>query len=134
VEIAVSTIESVKQQGPLDMDTLGMALEAAEMTVNSPAIRWLVGKEVKITSAGDVYGRKWDVEQYEAILLKELEREYQKSMIFLAIQRGCKSVRDISREINLDLLRTSYLLADLEKSNQVEFSGMEDSKPVFVAL
>jgi hypothetical protein len=134
VEIATGTIESVKQQGPLDKEALGMALEAAEMTVNNPAIRWLVGKEVKITANGDVYGRKWDQEQYETILFKELEREYQKSLIFLAIKKGCKSVRDISREIGLDLLRTSYLLADLEKANQVEFAGMEDSKPVFVAL
>ena len=134
VEIATDTIASIKEQGPLDREGLGLALEAAEMTVNNPAIRWLVGKEVKITANGDVYGRKWDTEQYEDTLFKELEREFQKSMIFLAIKKGCKSVRDISQEIGLDLLRISYLLADLEKTNQVEFSGMEDSKPVFVAL
>jgi len=134
VEIATDTIAAVKDQGPLDTTALEMALEAADMTVNNPAIRWLVGKEVKITANGDVYGRKWDVDQYEAALFKELEREFQKSMIFLATKKGCKSVRDISREIGLDLLRISYLLADLEKTNQVEFTGMEDSKPVFVAL
>ncbi len=134
VEIATDTIAAVKEQGPLDTVALEMALEAADMTVNNPAIRWLVGKEVKITANGDVYGRKWDVDQYETALFKELEREFQKSMIFLAIKKGCKSVRDISREIGLDLLRISYLLADLEKTNQVEFTGMEDSKPVFVAL
>ena len=32
------------------------------MTVNGETLRWLVGKEVKITTKGDVYGRKWDVE------------------------------------------------------------------------
>jgi alkylation response protein AidB-like acyl-CoA dehydrogenase len=134
VEIATATVESVKQQGPLDGEALAMALEAADMTVNSETIRWLVGKEVKITTKGDVYGRPWDVESYEAILHKELEREYQKNLIILAIKKGFTSVRDISAEIGIDLLRISYLLADLEKTNMVEFTGMKDHKPVFAVL
>ncbi len=111
-----------------------MALEAADMTVNSETIRWLVGKEVKITTKGDVYGRPWDVDSYEAVLHKELEREYQKNLIMLAIKKGFTSVRDISAEIGIDLLRISYLLADLEKTNMVEFTGMKDHKPVFAVL
>ena len=111
-----------------------MALEAADMTVNSETIRWLVGKEVKITTKGDVYGRPWDVASYETVLHKELEREYEKNMIVLAIKKGCTSVRAISAEIGVDLLRTSYLLADLEKTNRVEFTGMEDRQPVFAVL
>jgi hypothetical protein len=134
VEIATTTVESVKQQGPLDSEAFAMALEAADMTVNSETIRWLVGKEVKITTKGDVYGRPWDVESYEAILHKELEREYQKNLIILAIKKGFTSVRDISAEIGIDLLRISYLLADLEKTNMVEFTGMKDHKPVFAVL
>jgi alkylation response protein AidB-like acyl-CoA dehydrogenase len=134
VEIATATVESVKQQGPLDGEALAMALEAADMTVNSETIRWLVGKEVKITTKGDVYGRPWDVESYEAVLHKELEREYQKNLIMLAIKKGFTSVRDISAEIGVDLLRISYLLADLEKTNMVEFTGMKDHKPVFAVL
>ena len=134
VEIATATVESIKQQGPLDGEAFAMALEAVDMTVNSETIRWLVGKEVKITSQGDVYGRSWDVESYEAVLHKELEREYQKNLIVLAIKNGFTSVRDISAEIGIDLLRISYLLADLEKTNMVEFTGMEDHKPVFAVL
>ena len=134
VEIATATVESVRQQGALDGEAFAMALEAADMTVNSETIRWLVGKEVKITTKGDVYGRPWDVESYEMILHKELEREYQKNLIMLAIKKGFTSVRDISAEIGIDLLRISYLLADLEKTNMVEFTGMQDHKPVFAVL
>jgi hypothetical protein len=134
VEIATATVESVRQQGALDRKAFEMALEAVDMTVNSETIRWLVGKEVKITTKGDVYGRKWDVESYEAVLHKELEREYQKNLIMLAIKKGFTSVRDISAEIGVDLLRISYLLADLEKTNKVEFTGMKDHKPVFAVL
>jgi len=134
VAVATATTSTVAKLGALDIDSLSMNLEAAEMTVNGEPIRWLVGKSVKLTTRGDVYGRKWDVEEYETILYHELEREYQKNLIYLAFRDGCKSVREVSEKIGVELLRVSYLLADLEKTNRVEFSGMEESKPVFVAL
>ena len=133
-DVATNAINTVKQQGKLDSKAASMRLEAAEMTLNSETIRWLVGKEVKITTKGDVYGRKWDVDKYESILYMELEREYQKNLIYLAIKKDCKSVRDISDKTGLELLRISYLLADLEKTNRVEFTGMENSKPVFAVI
>ena len=134
MEIASGVIDSIKNQGPLESKDWEMELSAAEMTINSETVRWLVGKEVTITSKGDVYGRKWDIVQYESVLDTILEREYHKNLIYLAIKEDCTSVRDISKKIGLDLQRVSYLLADLEKANMVEFEGMEDGKPVFAAL
>ena len=94
----------------------------------------MVGKEIKITTGGDVYGRQWDVDSYETILDSVLEREYQKNLIYQAVKDGYASVRDISEKIGLELKRVSYLLADLEKTNKVEFKGMEDRIPVFAVL
>lgn len=133
-QTATLVTETVKKLGNLENSELALNLEAAEMTVNGEPIRWLVGKEVKITTKGDVYGRKWDVSEYEAVLHNELEREFQKNLIYLAIKDGCESVRDVSEKIGTELLRTSYILADLEKTNRVEFAGMKESKPVFTAL
>jgi hypothetical protein len=133
-EIVTTATDSVKAQGRLDAAALAIPLEACEMTVSDETIRWLVGKEIKITTHGDVYGRPWDIEAYEKVMYSELEREFQKNMIYLAIREGFTSVRDISDEIKVDLLRVSYLLADLERSNKVEFTGMKDRKPVFAAL
>jgi len=134
VEVVNTTTESIKKQGKLDADKFELELEALEMTVSGESIRWLVGKEVKITTEGDVYGRSWDLEKYESVLHKELEREYQKNMIYLAVREGKTSVRDISARIGVDLLQVSYLLADLERTNRVEFTGMQESKPMFAAL
>ena len=133
-DVATDVIEAVRNQGPLDKEALETALEACEMTVNTETVRWLVGKEVKITSKGDVYGRRWSVEHYERVLNTALEREYQKNLIYLAIKGGCASVRDVSEKIGLDLKRVSYLLADLEKTKRVEFRAMQERKPVFAAL
>lgn len=134
VKVVSDATEAVKCMGELDRDAMARQLTAAEMTVAGESIRWLVGKEVNITSRGDVYGRSWDTDRYETVLDNELEREYQKHLIYLAIREGYTSVRDISKETGLDLLRVSYLLADLEKTNRVEFTGMTDSIPAFAAL
>ncbi len=134
VDTAFYIADSVKKQGEFDPSKFKNELEAAEMTMKNESVRWLVGKEAKITSDGDVYGRAWDVESYEEIIDNELEREYQKNLIYLAIKNGNRSVRDVGENTGLELLRVSYLLADLERSNMVEFTGMEDRKPVFAAV
>lgn len=133
-EVATSITDSVKNQGKLDTSKFDLQLTAAEMTVDGETLRWLVGKEVNITTKGDVYGRQWDVEKYEKVLFEMLEREYQKNLIYLAIKQGCTNVRTISEKTGLEILRISYLLADMERTSMVEFTGMEDSKPVFAAL
>jgi len=133
-DVASEVIEAVKSQGPLDRKARQAALDACEMTVNTETVRWLVGKEVKITAKGDVYGRRWSVEKYEEILNNLLEREYHKNLIYLAIKSGCASVRAVSEATGLALKRVSYLLADLEKTKRVEFRVMQERKPVFAAL
>ena len=134
VEIVNDVTESVKSQGKFNPEAFTFELDAAEMTLAGETLRWMVGKELKITTDGDVYGRKWDKDSFESILDSTLEREFQMNFICQAIKDGCKSVRDISGKTGLDLMRVSYLLADMEKRSVVEFTGMEDSKPVFAVL
>jgi predicted transcriptional regulator len=134
VEVVVNATESVKAMGKFDPKAFEYELAAVEMTLSGETLRWMVGKEVKITTKGDVYGRKWDVESFETILDAVLEREYQKNLIYKAVKEGHTCVRDIHDKIGLDLKRISYLLADLEKTNKVEFTGMKDRIPVFAVL
>lgn len=134
VDVATTVTESIRSQGPLDESKHALALEAAERTVNSEVIRWFVGKEVKTTTKGDVYGRPWDVESFEKTLNRTLAREYEKSLILSAIRAGAANPRAIRDMVGLDLRRISYLLADLEKVSAVVFQRMEDKKPVFAAL
>jgi hypothetical protein len=133
-QVATEVTESIKDQGLFNAQAFELQLEAALMTVSAENLRWLVSKELKITAKGDVYGRKWDTGSYETIMDSVLEREYQKNLIYLAIQQGSQSVRQISERTGLALRRVSYLLADLEKTNRVAFETMADSKPVFCVL
>jgi hypothetical protein len=101
------------------------------MTLACEAVRWLVGKENKITAEGDVYGRPWDVDRFEMILDGVLRREYHKNLIHLAIEEGFSSVRDIREKTGLELKWISRLIADMEKRSRVELKEMKDNKPVF---
>jgi hypothetical protein len=133
-EVATQVTESIRSQGPLDAKQHALALSAARRTVDGEIIRWFVGKEVKITTKGDVYGRPWDIESFEKTLMTTLEREYEKNLILSAIKDGAPNPRAIRDKAGLDLGRISYLLADLEKTGAVAFQKMEDKKPVFAAL
>jgi hypothetical protein len=133
-DVSSRVIAAVRAQGPLDRKGKALALSACQMTADNGTLRWLVGKEVAITAGGDVYGRPWSVDRYESLLDHILEREYHKNLIYLALKAGAPSVRDISEKTGLDLKRVSYLLADLEKTNRVEFREMDARKPVFAAL
>ncbi len=134
VDVASTVTDSIRSQGPLDATKHALALSAAHRTVNTEIIRWFVGKEVKITTKGDVYGRPWDVESFERTLQQTLRREFEKNLILSAVQDGAGNPRAIRQKVGLDLRRISYLLADLEKASAVAFQGMEDKKPVFTAL
>jgi F420-non-reducing hydrogenase iron-sulfur subunit len=133
-EIAGLVTDSIKSQGRFDPAAFESELAAAERTLTGEMIRWMVGKEIKITTKGDVYGRRWDRGSFESILDSALDREYQKNLILLAVTEGCASPRDISEKTGLDLKQVSHLLVDLEKTNKVQFKGMEACRPVFAAL
>jgi hypothetical protein len=134
VDISKNVIESVQAQGKFDIEQYALELAAVEETLKAETLRWMIGKEVKLLSRGDVYGRKWEKARFEAILDDVLEREYHKQLIRQAIIAGFTSVRAISDKVGLKLRRISYLLADMEKTNMVEFKGHKDCIPVFAAL
>lgn len=133
-EIATEVTEAVRARGPFDPEAHRMALDAVEATLSGEVLRWAVGKELRVTARGDVYGRKWDTAGYEEVLDRVLEREYQIQLILQAVRGGCTAPRDVHGKIGLDLQRISYLMADMEKRNLIEFRRMEEKKPVFAAL
>ena len=74
-QIATEVSTTIKDQGTFDARAFELELEAALMTVGAENLRWLVSKELKIATKGDVYGRKWDTDSYETIMDSVLERE-----------------------------------------------------------
>ncbi len=133
-KIVIEVTDAVKCCGKFNADKFKLQLDAAKMTTDDKNIRWLMGKEIPITTKGDIYGRDWKVEDYKSVLFSILQREYEKNLIYLAVKQNHTSVRDISKFTGINLLRISYLISDMEKKQKIEFTGMKDRKPVFAAL
>jgi hypothetical protein len=132
--IAEDVTRCVRALGRFDPSKFDLELEAAMQTLDGETMRWTVGKQVKLTRDGDVYGRKWEEDRIESILDAVLEREYYKNLICRAIKQGHTSVREISARIGADLQKVSHLLTDMEKTGMVAFQEMVDKKPVFAVL
>ncbi len=132
-EIAAEVTESIRSQGKFDPGAHQRQLDAVEAVLGGETLRWTVGKQVRITTKGDVYGRPWDSDTFERILDDMLDREYRVQIILQAIKGGCRSPREVNAEIGLPLHEISHLLSDMEKRSLVVFKGMEDRKPVFEA-
>lgn len=133
-QVATTVVEDVRQAGPLDREGLALPLEAVRRTLDSEYVRWTVGKQRRITRDGDVYGRKWEDEQFAHALQRITDTEYEKSLIYTALKHGNTSVRDVSAATGLPLARISHHLADLERTGQVEFQRMVEHKPEFAAV
>ena len=134
VDVVSDVTAAIQAQGKFDPAAFSLQLAAAAQTVNGEGVRWLVGKEVQITTKGDIYGRPWDERAYQMVFNNALEREYHMQLILAAIKEGLTAPRTIDAKIGIGLQRISYLLADMEKSGMVEFKQMEERKPVFAAL
>ena len=133
-QITTAVVNAVKDLGPLDRESLDLQLEGVQRTLDCEQIRWTVGKEKNLLASGDVYGRKWGREAYEAVLDSILLTEYEKNLIYAALNKGAGSVRDLAAKTGLDLPRISFLLAQMEKGGQVELKTFEDNKPQFAVI
>jgi F420-non-reducing hydrogenase iron-sulfur subunit len=133
-DVATSIVDTVSELGPLDRTANDLALAAARRTLDGEFVRWTVGKETALTSKGDVYGRSWDLERFEAILDSIAGAELEKNLIYEALSRGCTSVRDVASMTGMELARISFVMADMERTGTIEFKGMVDHKPQFAAV
>ena len=133
-DVATRIVNTVTELGPLDRDANVLTLEAVRRTVDSEMVRWTVGKETTLTEKGDVYGREWDPGAFKRILDTLAGTEYEKNLIYTALNHDCTSVRDIGAVTGMDLARISYLLTDMERIGLIEFKGMSDHQPKFAAI
>lgn len=133
-QVATTVVEDVRQAGPLDRKDLALQLEAVRRTLDGEFVRWTVGKQRRITKDGDVYGRKWNEDQFVQALQQITDSEYEKNLIYTALKHGHTSVRDVSAVTELPLARISHHLAELERTGQVEFKRMVEHKPEFAAV
>lgn len=133
-EMVTEITELVQARGPFDVAANKMALEAVLRTLETETVRWLMGMQRELTEKENVYGEKVKADGYMKLLDETIKNEYQKSLIYLSLQDGPLSVREIDSRINIGIQNVSTLLTDLEGRGQVELHGYEGRTPKFAGI
>lgn len=133
-EMVTELTELVQVNGPFDVEANKMALEAVLRTLETETVRWLMGMQRELTEKENVYGEKVKADGYIKLLDETIKNEYQKSLIYLSLQDGPLSVREIDSRINIGIHKVSNLLTDLEGRGQVELHGYEGRTPKFAGI
>jgi predicted Rossmann fold nucleotide-binding protein DprA/Smf involved in DNA uptake len=133
-EMVTEITELVQARGPFDVAANKMALDAVLRTLETETVRWLMGMQRELTEKENVYGEKVKADVYMKLLDETIKNEYQKSLIYLSLQDGPLSVREIDTRINIGIQNVSNLLTDLEGRGQVELHGYEGRTPKFAGI
>jgi predicted Rossmann fold nucleotide-binding protein DprA/Smf involved in DNA uptake len=133
-EMVTEITELVQARGPFDVAANKMALDAVLRTLETETVRWLMGMQRELTEKENVYGEKVKADGYMKLLDETIKNEYQKSLIYLSLQDGPLSVREIDSRINIGIQNVSTLLTDLEGRGQVELHGYEGRTPKFAGI
>lgn len=133
-EMVTEITELVQARGPFDVAANKMALDAVLRTLETETVRWLMGMQRELTEKENVYGEKVKADGYMKLLDETIKNEYQKSLIYLSLQDGPLSVREIDTRINIGIQNVSNLLTDLEGRGQVELHGYEGRTPKFAGI
>ena len=123
----------VQGMGPLPADELHLSLAAVHRTLNSPALRWLLGLERQLTEKENVFHEKLDAEMYHQVLQRTALEEYQKALIFETLKPEAKTVPEIAAATGLPLYTVSLRLNDLERTGMAAFQDHVGNSPRFGA-
>ena len=132
-EIITAITDEVKAQGPFPVKEHRFKLDALIHTFKSEQARWVLGIERMLTEEGNVYGETLDPEEYGKFVLRKLIDEYEKSLVYLALKEGPKSVREIAGRVGMKVPHVAELVVDLQTKGKVSLSGHDGTVTRFAA-
>lgn len=122
---------TIRDLGPLDREHLRLPLAAVERALESVAFRWLLGMERQLTERENVFHEKLPPARYQEVLKRAAVEEYQKALLFEALQEGPKTVRQLADSTRLPVYTVSQRLNDLERSGLADIAGHKGRDPSF---
>jgi F420-non-reducing hydrogenase iron-sulfur subunit len=126
--------EVIRTLGPLDRQQLQRPLAAAERTLQTSQLRWLMNMERQLTEQENVFHEKLEVQTYEAALRRTAAEEYQKALLREVLKEEPKTVRQMAAETGLPVYTVSLRLNDLERSGLADVFNHEGTTFKFKLL
>jgi F420-non-reducing hydrogenase iron-sulfur subunit len=136
-ELVTEFTEQIAALGPLGQseglagDKLEERLAAASRTVQSPQIRWLIGRRREMLDKGDVYGQAVSEVAFDELIESSLAAEYLRSRLLLVTADRPQSVKEMAAAIGvIPKLVLPHVVA-LEQSGLMAMVGIEGRSPKY---
>jgi len=133
-QIVDSFTERIRRNGPLEKSSsLLQRLHAAELTMQSERVRWLLGNELNLLEKGNAYGEKISLEELDIAASEAIKDEFFKGWLALILEENPMSVREMAATTGLSLPMISSYLTELEEGGEVYLYGFDGRKAKYVA-
>ncbi len=139
-QVITEFTEHIKSLGPSPLreketnQHLLEELEAIAHVVEDFRLRALVARKRKITEEGNVYEKIIPEENYEELLEDAMNAEVIRSKIYLNLQIGPLSVKELSKRLNLDSASVLKHIVTLRQQGKVALDRIEGLTPYYVAI
>jgi len=139
-QVITEFTEHIKSLGPSPLrekeanQQLLEELEAIARVVEDFRLRALVARKRKITEEGNVYEKIIPEENYEELLEDAMNAEVIRSKIYLNLQIGPLSVKELSKRLNLDSASVLKHIVTLRQQGKVALDRIEGLTPYYIAI
>jgi F420-non-reducing hydrogenase iron-sulfur subunit len=130
-------VTKLKELGPnpvskdeMMVTRLAAAVEASKYF----RLKVLTGKDINLTSKGNVYGETLKTESLDEIMAKATEDEYRNSLILQLTNRKSYSVKELAKEIGEPTEKTLEHVVSLRAKNMLALDHIEGTTPKYKAI
>jgi F420-non-reducing hydrogenase iron-sulfur subunit len=130
-------VAKLKELGPnpvskdeMMVTRLAAAVEASKYF----RLKVLTGKDINLTSKGNVYGETLKTESLDEIMAKATEDEYRNFLILQLTNRKSYSVKELAKEIGEPTEKTLEHVVSLRAKNMLALDRIEGTTPKYKAI
>ncbi|MDD1746767.1 MAG: hydrogenase iron-sulfur subunit [Methanomassiliicoccales archaeon] len=130
-------VTKLKEIGPNPVSKdkkLVTRLEAAVDASKYFRLKVLTGKDINLTSKGNVYGETLKLESLDEIMAKATEDEYRNSLILQLTNHKAYSVKELATEIGEPTDKTLEHVVSLRAKNMLALDHIEGTTPKYKAI
>jgi F420-non-reducing hydrogenase iron-sulfur subunit len=130
-------VTKLKELGPTPVkkdEKLVTRLQAAIDASRYFRLKVLTGKEINLTTKGNVYAETLKVESLEEIMAQAAEDEYRNSLILQLTHSKPYSVKELAKEIGEPTDKTLEHVVSLRAKNMLALDHIEGSTPKYKAI
>jgi len=129
-EVICELTDKIRQIGPIRKDEdFKNCLLVGKKIVESVRLRWLVGKQRVLIEEGNVYGEKLSAEKINEILLKNIDKEYDRQRIVSLLSQKPYSVIKIAEELKIPSSTVAKYVTGMENSGFVSIFDFNNNDP-----